>query len=884
MPLYQPPTIPGLTVSGGVVTIATESTGNLLVLESTTDGGTTDANPELVFKSASDDAGDYIGSILFDAKNAGGTYDTYAQIFSRVDTATEAQTAGGLFFQVKHQNANTTMLWMEGHPTGTGTFTVNYNAQDVQTSIFTGNSRFNVYQDGTVKTLNSGFRLFQRSNAADMDGTGISLDFMLRETTGSSDKTAGRIGIIAEQDWTSTASTQDAAMVFYTMADGSSAERMRITSAGNLQLQNGNSITWPSGSFVLTNADGTDLTVKAADDLILHSIDDMFFKTSGSFKMTLLDGGNLGIGTTAPSSLLEVQGGLTTVGAVLTLSTKETTVVANDVLGRINFRAPLEASGTDAILPGASIHALASDTFAADNNETDLVFSTASSDAEGTAGGGLNEIMRITSGGKVGIGTTAPAAPLHIVHSGTEDSIRLESTDAGTALGPDLVFKRTTATPVNGDLIGSIRFLSMNSDQDDGAGTEAEHEFADIYARVNDITLNSESGELYFRTFMSGTQRSRIAMTLIDTVINEDAQDLNFRVEGVGAVNALFVQGSDGKVGIGTATPGKHLEVNAATSPTIRIREGSEGGYLDLVGLADSQSQIHHTNTSASENAMLDLDVTAVDGQSQNFRFFRNSNASATGFIQVLEPGTSTVKMIIAADTGKTAFGTGTVDANAMVTVEGAISLDEISAPTNTADRGQLYTNADNELHMVDGAGVDAIFLKGGKHSIWVPATAMRATTTAGCSALTAVETTAGRPDMVVLDFATGSTEFAQFNIAMPGDYAHGTAITFQVYWAGIAATTGVSWALSAVAIPNNSTIDVTFASPVQLVDDAQGAVEELNISAESGNVTVKNAAAGALTYFQFSRDHDESDDDMNGDARLLGIKIFYTVDKGNEA
>ncbi len=36
-------------------------------------------------------------------------------------------------------------------------------------------------------------------------------------------------------------------------------------------------------------------------------------------------------------------------------------------------------------------------------------------------------------------------------------------------------------------------------------------------------------------------------------VINETAKDVNFRIEGIGAPNALFVQGSDGKIGMGIA-------------------------------------------------------------------------------------------------------------------------------------------------------------------------------------------------------------------------------------------------------------------------------------------------------------------------------------------
>ena len=37
--------------------------------------------------------------------------------------------------------------------------------------------------------------------------------------------------------------------------------------------------------------------------------------------------------------------------------------------------------------------------------------------------------------------------------------------------------------------------------------------------------------------------------------INDTGADVDFRVEGSGEANALFVQGSDGNVGIGTNTP-----------------------------------------------------------------------------------------------------------------------------------------------------------------------------------------------------------------------------------------------------------------------------------------------------------------------------------------
>ena len=49
-------------------------------------------------------------------------------------------------------------------------------------------------------------------------------------------------------------------------------------------------------------------------------------------------------------------------------------------------------------------------------------------------------------------------------------------------------------------------------------------------------------------------------------VFNDAGADRDFRVEGVGTPNALFVQGSDGKVGIGVATPYTTLSVAKETA------------------------------------------------------------------------------------------------------------------------------------------------------------------------------------------------------------------------------------------------------------------------------------------------------------------------------
>ena len=99
-------------------------------------------------------------------------------------------------------------------------------------------------------------------------------------------------------------------------------------------------------------------------------------------------------------NLLEIRGATAAGPGHLKLTTGETTVVANDVLGRIDFQAPLEADcSADARLVGASIAAVAQGTFADALNATDIVFYTGHSET-------AVEKIRITSQGEIGIFTS----------------------------------------------------------------------------------------------------------------------------------------------------------------------------------------------------------------------------------------------------------------------------------------------------------------------------------------------------------------------------------------------------------------------------------------------------------------------------------------------
>ena len=100
---------------------------------------------------------------------------------------------------------------------------------------------------------------------------------------------------------------------------------------------------------------------------------------------------------------------------VLTLQTGETDIAASDVLGAINFQAPDEGTGTDAILVSAGIEAVSEGDFSSTSNATSLTFKTGSSEAAA-------EKVRIDSSGNIGINNTSPTTMIDIVAPSTARS------------------------------------------------------------------------------------------------------------------------------------------------------------------------------------------------------------------------------------------------------------------------------------------------------------------------------------------------------------------------------------------------------------------------------------------------------------------------------
>ena len=118
---------------------------------------------------------------------------------------------------------------------------------------------------------------------------------------------------------------------------------------------------------------------------------------------------------------------------VLTLQTGETDIAADDVIGKIDFQAPDEGAGTDAITVAASISAVSEGDFSASNNATKIEFSTGLSEVASAA-------MSLSSTGA-----------LSFPNKQGGDNLLLDSTNGTADAGDDVILNGTDGSSTNAD-------------------------------------------------------------------------------------------------------------------------------------------------------------------------------------------------------------------------------------------------------------------------------------------------------------------------------------------------------------------------------------------------------------------------------------------------
>jgi hypothetical protein len=146
--------------------------------------------------------------------------------------------------------------------------------------------------------------------------------------------------------------------------------------AGQVLTSDGTDIAWAdsAGGADPSSADGDTLGTASLEwsDLFLADGGQILFGNDQDITLTHVADSGLALKSIATTDNKPVR---------LVLQTGETDIAASDVIGAIDFQAPDEGTGTDAVLVSASIEAVSEGDFSASANATSLVFKTGASEA-----------------------------------------------------------------------------------------------------------------------------------------------------------------------------------------------------------------------------------------------------------------------------------------------------------------------------------------------------------------------------------------------------------------------------------------------------------------------------------------------------------------------
>ena len=408
-----------------------------------------------------------------------------------------------------------------------------------------------------------------------------------------------------------------------------------------------------------------------------------------------LQGGDVGIGTSSPDTLLHIKKDDAT--AVIRLERNQADISTDDIVGRI------EVETQDVTDPGvcAKIEAISEDTIGG----TGWRFSTGTASA-------LAEAVRIDQYGNLGVGVTDPAELVEIENAQT--STCLQISNKATDGDPYLAFalsgtKKFSIGVDDGDgdklkigttAIGTNTRLTIDASGLVAVGSQAPIKALHVGYGDNTAiliqggTTVGDTSELLFKAsgsdFTTGYIKAGIYFArTADNAVGDMHFALNAVADNsnVAVTDAKLTILSNGNVGIGTSTVDEKLHV-----------EGSDG-----------TTYIKVEDTSADSDAGIILDNDAktwtleVDGDNGD-RFHILENGAYPFIIEASAP---TGALFIQTATGD--VGIGTIAPNEILTVEGVVSIHEqAGAPGNTAAYGKLWVKntAPCELWFTSDTGV----------------------------------------------------------------------------------------------------------------------------------------------------------------------------------
>ena len=245
-------------------------------------------------------------------------------------------------------------------------------------------------------------------------------------------------------------------------------------------------------------------------------------------------------------------------------------------------------------------------------------------------------------------GGFASNAASTITVADNSNNLTLTSTDGDANAGPKLDLYRNSTSPADGDLLGRINFRGRNDNSQDV-------DYAAWVSRISDASDGSEDGILRADILAAGAVVDVLTLYGTEVVVNESHADVDFRVESDNNTHALFVQGSDGNVGINSAesfaaldgVTGVQIGNSSATSAGIAL-ETDDRGYLlyvpgDVLSFWDSSANSDRMRIDSSGNVLIGTTASGSAGlnvgNSINIGFSEGTNSSLANIFRQSSSG-----------------------------------------------------------------------------------------------------------------------------------------------------------------------------------------------------------------------------------------------------